>query len=118
MQIISCKETSNSVNSLSISDQQDILVAGQSGGHITTFRIGTLNSFMFETLKDNKLSTKNINKVVRTTRADFALGTENGVIFCGYKPSDSHNLAIVSEALQGKDITELSEFQQDKFVIG
>ena len=73
---------------------------------------------MFETLKDNKLSTKNINKVVRTTRADFALGTENGVIFCGYKPSDSHNLAIVSEALQGKDITELSEFQQDKFVIG
>jgi hypothetical protein len=35
-------------------------------------------------MKEVKLLDKSISKIVRTTRNDFALGTESGVYFCGF----------------------------------
>lgn len=72
----------------------DTLVAGQSSGHISVFRIGPYvkEGHTFEKSKEIKLLDKNISKVVRTTRNDFALGTEKGIHFCHFKPANSHTL--------------------------
>ena len=85
---------------------------------MTVFKIGALqnnNSLVFEKVKEVKVTDKNISKVVRTTRNDFALGTQSGIIFCAFRPANSFNLQPTSEpeVLTGKDITELSEFAQD-----
>lgn len=48
------------------------------------FKIGNLSNFTFEKVKEVKLTDKNISKVVRTTRNDFALGTESGILFCAF----------------------------------
>jgi hypothetical protein len=59
---------------------------------------------------------KKINKVVRTTRDDFAIGTQAGVYFCTISKT---TIQIVgSVILPGKEITELSEYNLDKFVAG
>ncbi len=98
------------------------MVAGQSGGHISVFKIGPYSreSFIFEKVKEVKITDRNISKVVRTTRNDFALGTESGVIFCAFKPALSFNIVLTAEpeCLSGKDITELSEYAHDQFVVG
>lgn len=111
------KETVSSVNSMSLGDSTDVLVAGQSGGHVSVFKISAFakEGFVFEKVKEVKLTDKSISKVVRTTRNDFALGTESGVIFCAFKPPLSYNIALTSEpeCLSGKDITELSEYAHD-----
>lgn len=86
------KETASSVNSLSVGDQVDVLLVAQSGGHITVFKIGDSEHFVFEKVKENKVTAKNISKIVRTTRNDFALGTESGVLFCSFKPPASFNI--------------------------
>ena len=82
------------------------------------FKIGLLknnNQLVFEKVKENKVSEKSISKVVRTTRNDFAIGTQSGIIFCAFKPANSYNIQQTAdpEVLTGKDITELSEFAQD-----
>ena len=83
---------------------------------IAAFSIGpSSKSFVFEKLKEEKLIDKNISKVVRTTRNDFALGTESGVYFCTFK--DSFKL-LGEPILPGSDVTELSEFALDQFVVG
>ena len=53
----------------------------------------------FEKVKEVKMTEKVISKIVRTTRNDFALATESGVIFCGFKPPTSYNIALISECL-------------------
>lgn len=86
------------------------------------FKIGPYSreGFIFEKAKEVKLVDKNISKVVRTTRNDFALGTESGVVFCCFKPANSLNIALTGEpeCLPGKDITELSEYALDQYVVG
>jgi hypothetical protein len=66
---------------------------------------------------------KNISKVVRTTRNDFALGTSAGIVFCKLaKDHQTGNPVLIANngetLLEQKDITEVSEFAQDKFIIG
>jgi len=78
MQMIQALETASSVNTLSLGDSPEILVAGQSTGHVAVFKIGSLQnggSLVFEKVKEIKVTDKNISKIVRTTRNDFALGT-------------------------------------------
>lgn len=107
------------MNSLSLGDNSDTLVAGQSSGHISVFKIGPNNAsakdFIFEKVKEVKILEKNISKVVRTTRNDFALGTESGVVFCTFRPAHSYNIVLTGEPeyCKGKDITELSEYALD-----
>lgn len=116
-------ETASSVNTFSLGDSPEILVAGQSSGHVTVFKIGALqsnNQVVFEKVKEVKVTDKNISKVVRTTRNDFALGTQSGIIFCAFRPANSYNIQPTAEpeVLNGKDITELSEFAQDQYCVG
>ena len=42
LQIVSVIETASSVNTFSLGDSPEILVAGQSSGHVTVFKIGAL----------------------------------------------------------------------------
>lgn len=70
-------------------------MAGQVSGYITVFKIGPLqenNQLIFEKVKETKVSEKNIIKVVRTTRNDFAVGTNSGIIFCAFRPAKSYNI--------------------------
>ena len=88
-------ETASSVNTLSLADTNEVLVAGQVSGFITVFKIGPLqdnNQLTFEKVKETKVSEKNIIKVVRTTRNDFAVGTNSGIIFCAFRPAKSYNI--------------------------
>lgn len=88
-------ETASSVNTLSLADTNEVLVAGQVSGYITVFKIGPLqenNQLIFEKVKETKVSEKNIIKVVRTTRNDFAVGTNSGIIFCAFRPAKSYNI--------------------------
>lgn len=109
------REAATSVNSLTIAD--DMVIAGQSGGYVSIFKIGA-NLGEFEKIKDFWLIDKNISKIILTSRKDFALGTESGVVFCCLK--SGNNLVLTSEryCLKGKDITELSEYDTDKFAVG
>jgi hypothetical protein len=72
---------------------------------------------LLEKVSEVKVCDKNIAKVVRTTRNDFALGTQTGVLFAIMR-SDYNIRLTGEESLQGKDITELSEYAQDRFVVG
>ena len=87
-------ETASSINTFSLGDSPEILVAGQSSGHVTVFKIGGLinSQFVFEKVKEVKVTDKSISKVVRTTRNDFALGTQSGIIFCAFRPANSYNI--------------------------
>ena len=119
-EVITIKETASSVNSLSVGDTVDVLLAGQSGGHISVFKIGDLAQQAFEKVKEVKVTNRNISKIVRTSRNDFALGTESGVLFCAFKPPMTFNIALTQEkeCLSGKDVTELSEYAHDQFIVG
>lgn len=88
------KETASSVNSMSIGESTDVLLVGQSSGYLSVFKIGPYSQkdFVFEKMKEVRLLDKNISKVVRTTRNDFALGTESCVVFCGFVPPQSYNI--------------------------
>jgi hypothetical protein len=93
--VIGSIETASSVNTLSLADTNEVLVAGQVSGYITVFKIGPLqenNQLIFEKVKETKVSEKNIIKVVRTTRNDFAVGTNSGIIFCAFRPAKSYNI--------------------------
>ena len=68
-------ETAAAVNSLSFGESSGILVAGQTGGFLSVFKIGSVEAFVLEKVGEVKVCDKNIAKVVRTTRNDFALGT-------------------------------------------
>ena len=69
-------------------------------------------------LRELKIFEANISKVVRTTRNDFVFGTSNGIYF--FKMKDQYNMEPTNEPIQleGKDVTEISEFSHDRFVIG
>ena len=69
-------------------------------------------------LKEFKLFDANISKVVRTTRNDFVFGTSDGVQF--FKLNNNHEFEPSPEPpyLAGKDVTEVSEFSHDRFVVG
>ena len=69
-------------------------------------------------LKEFKLFDANISKVVRTTRNDFVFGTSDGVQF--FRLNQNHEFESSPEPpyLAGKDITEVSEFSHDRFVVG
>ena len=97
LQILACKDTQSSVNSLSVGETPNVLVAGQSGGHVAVFKVGSAaaDKFSLDLVKEARPTTKNISKVIRTTRNDFALGTESGVVFCAFKPPDSFNFTLV-----------------------
>ena len=70
-------------------------------------------------MKEVKLFDANISKVVRTTRNDFAFGTSRGVYFFRM---NENNFTFEPSAeplcLDGRDVTEVSEYSHDKFVIG
>lgn len=68
-------QTSGSVNSLSLGNSAEILVAGQSNGKLSVIRIGSQERFNFQKVNEAAITDKNIAKVVRTTRDDFAIGT-------------------------------------------
>ena len=110
-------ETAAAVNSLSLGESPGILVAGQTSGFLSVFKIGTDKDFLLDKVGEVKVCDKNIAKVVRTTRNDFALGTQTGVLFAVMRTD--YNIRLTGEeSLQGKDITELSEYAQDRFVVG
>jgi hypothetical protein len=50
--------------------------------------------------------------VVRTTKDDFALATESGVVFCEFR---DNKLQLTEEGvfLKGVEVTELSEYAAD-----
>jgi hypothetical protein len=64
-----------------------------------------------------KVVDSNISKVIRTTRNDFALGTSKGVYF--FKVYEDFTVEPVTSipCLPGRDITELSEYAIDQFVV-
>lgn len=64
-----------------------------------------------------KLLDANISKVIRTTRNDIAFGTSKGVYF--YKVNQDYSLepALNMAVLPECDVTELSEFAVDRFVV-
>ena len=70
-------------------------------------------------MKDVKLFDANISKVVRTTRNDFAFGTSRGVFFFRMNENNfTFEPAAEPICLDGRDVTEVSEYSHDKFVIG
>jgi hypothetical protein len=60
----------------------------------------------------------NISKVVRTTRNDLAIGTAKGMLFVDQTPEGSLVPTKEKVMLDTKDITELSEYSHDRFIIG
>jgi hypothetical protein len=68
--------------------------------------------------EDYKVCDHNISKVVRTTRNDLAIGTSSGMMFV--QATAGGDLVPTREAvvLPDRDITELSEYSHDQFVIG
>ena len=120
--MITQRETPAAVNTLSLGDSAETLVVGMAGGNIACFKISgySKSKFVFEKTSEKQLLKKNISKVVRTTRNDFAVGTDSGIHFCSFNPKGSHNFVLSNEpvVLEGKDITELSEYALDQFVVG
>ena len=59
---------------------------------------------------------------MRTTRNDFVLGTAAGIIFFTVGKDPRSNSLLIKTGhealLRDKDITEVSEYAQDKFVVG
>ena len=119
---LAVREVASSVNSLVVSEDLGVILAAQSGGLVAVFKISSAGSGThLEKQKEVKLCPKNISKIVRTSRSDFALATETGVYFAAFKPPNTYNLQLTQEAqpcLDGKDITELSEYAHDQFVAG
>jgi len=70
-----------------------------------------------EKIKEVRLFDANISKVVRTTRNDIAIGTSKGVFF--YKVTNDYNMEPIyaQSMLPECDVTELSEFAIDKYVV-
>jgi hypothetical protein len=69
-------------------------------------------------VEDYKVCDQNISKVVRTTRNDLAIGTSSGMMFV--QATAGGDLVPTREVvvLPDRDITELSEYSHDQFVIG
>lgn len=83
--IISSQDVQGSVNSFSLGANKNMLVCGQTSGVVAIFDIGRdkkSGQHILRKKSEYKVCEKNISKVVRTTRNDFALGTSAGMVFC------------------------------------
>ena len=134
--ILGSISTKGSVNSLSLGFHPHTLIVGQTNGHISFLKINgdrlkaaeeakrqqsaqsaANRPPVLQKLHELKLLDANISKVIRTTRDDLALGTSKGVHF--YKVNQDFSMEPSCEAvcLTECDVTELSEFAIDKYVV-
>ena len=126
--------TKGSVNSISLGFAPNTLIIGQTGGEIAIVKINgdredagrksqtaaattTVNKNVLEKIKEVRLFDANISKVVRTTRNDIAIGTSKGIFFYRVNEEGSLEPAYAQAMLPECDITEMSEFAIDKYVV-
>lgn len=93
-----------------------MLLCGETNGLIAIIEIGTANSKQpMRKISEQRVTDKNISKVVRTTRNDFVLGTSSGIVFAQLVKDPKTNGPMLRQVqggvmLKDKDVTEVSEF--------
>lgn len=128
--IISAVETRGSVNSISLTFIPDVIIVVQTGGNVLLAKIngdrahdsqqkqgGGMPQEPLVKLYETRISEANISKVVRTTRDDFAFATSKGVLFFRLNKDMTLEPSCQVTCIPGCDITELSEYAIDQYVV-